>query len=68
MPYDQTTQRLQSQRHREAILRHCRIIVDQWDRHDIFRQTEADKALHDPAVGEPYDVAIARAYLDIVEE
>lgn len=38
------------------------LVVKQWDKHDKFRATEADKALWDG--DEPDDVAIARALIE----
>ena len=46
-----------------AVLNRARVTVEQWDNHDKYRQTEADKSLNDPQIGEPDDVAIARALL-----
>lgn len=46
-----------------AVLERAKVTVEQWDKHDQFRQTEADKSLNDPRIGEPDDVAIARTVL-----
>ncbi|MCP4511426.1 MAG: hypothetical protein GY903_20850 [Fuerstiella sp.] len=46
-----------------AVLERAKVTVEQWDNHDQYRQTEADKSLNDPQIGEPDDVAIARALL-----
>ena len=48
-----------------AILERAKATVDQWDKHDQYRQTEADAALNDDRIGEPDDVAIARTLLDV---
>lgn len=47
-----------------AVLERAKATVAQWDKHDQFRQTEADKSLNDPQIGEPDDVAFARALLN----
>jgi hypothetical protein len=47
-----------------AVLEQAKVTVEQWDNHDQYRQTEADKSLNDPQIGEPDDVAIARALLN----
>lgn len=46
-----------------AVLERAKSTVDQWDNHDQYRQTEADRSLNDPRIGEPDDVAIARTVL-----
>ena len=46
-----------------AVLSRAERTVEQWDNHDQYRQTEADKSLNDPQLGEPDDVAIARTVL-----
>jgi len=46
-----------------AVLERAKRTVEQWDKHDQYRQTEADKSLNDPQIGEPDDVAIARTVL-----
>lgn len=46
-----------------AVLERAKRTVEQWDKHDQYRQTEADKLLNDPQIGEPDDVAIARTVL-----
>ena len=50
-----------------AIREQAERTVEQWDNHDQFRETEADKALNDPRIGEPSDVAIARHFLQLLE-
>lgn len=50
-----------------AVLERAKVTVEQWDNHDQYRQTEADKSLNDPQIGEPDDVAIARALLSASE-
>ena len=45
----------------KAIIKAAKQVVEQWDNHDKYRETEADQALSDPELGEPTDVAIARA-------
>lgn len=46
-----------------AVLERAKRTVEQWDKHDQYRQTEEDKSLIDPQIGEPDDVAIARTVL-----
>jgi hypothetical protein len=48
-----------------AVLSRAERTVEQWDNHDQYRQTEADKSLNDPQLGEPDDVAIARTVLQL---
>lgn len=50
-----------------AVLERAKVAVEQWDNHDQYRQTEADKSLSDPRIGEPDDVAIARTVLRLNE-
>ena len=51
----------------EKIIKRAKLIVDQWDNHDIFRQTESDKSFYSD-IGEPDTVAIARMLLDQLED
>lgn len=44
------------------ILEEARKTIEQWDKHDKFRETEADKSLY-THLNEPPDVAIARLLL-----
>jgi len=46
-----------------AVLSRAERKVEQWDNHDRYRQTEADRSLNYPQLGEPDDVAIARTVL-----
>lgn len=50
-----------------AVIELAKATVDQWDNHDRYRQTEADRSLFDPQIGEPDGVAIARALLNTQE-
>ena len=55
-----------NERH-QAALREARQWVEQWDKHDRHRVTEADKVLWNAGLGEPDEVAIARALIDTHE-
>jgi hypothetical protein len=50
-----------------AVLERAKRTVEQWDKHDRYRETEADASLSDPQIGEPDDVAIARSLLSAAE-
>ena len=54
-----------------AIREQAERAVEQWNNHDQYRETEADKSLNDPRIVEPYEVAIARHFLmllNVVEQ
>ena len=51
-----------------AIIAAAKYAVFQWDQHDIYCQTEADKSLVDPVIGEPTDIAAARMLVEVVEQ
>lgn len=46
-------------------LEHAEAVVKQWDKHDQYRQADADAVLNDEGLGEPTEVAIARTLLDV---
>lgn len=48
-----------------AVLEQARATIEQWDKYDQHRQTEADESFNDPRIGEPTEVAIARALIGV---